>query len=43
MDVKIGMNLRLWAPDPGVEQLPRLEMLAAQGYEGVEVPLAGQS
>jgi D-psicose/D-tagatose/L-ribulose 3-epimerase len=42
VEVKIGMNLRLWAPAPGVEQLPLLETLAAQGYEGVELPLAGQ-
>ncbi len=37
------MDLRLWAHAPGVEQLPLLEMLVAQGYEGVELPLAGQS
>jgi len=43
VDVKIGMDLRLWAPAPGVEQLALLDVLVAQGYEGVEVPLAGQS
>lgn len=43
MDVKVGINLCLWAPAPGVEQLPLLEVLASQGYDGVEIPLAGQS
>jgi D-psicose/D-tagatose/L-ribulose 3-epimerase len=43
VEVKIGMDLRLWANAPGVEALPLLETLAAQGYDGAEVPLAGQS
>ena len=42
MDVRIGMDMRLWGDNPGVEQLPVLEMLAAQGYEGVEIPVCGQ-
>ena len=42
MDVKIGMDMRLWGAGTGVDQLPVLEMLAAQGYEGVEIPVCGQ-
>ncbi len=36
------MDMRLWGEATGVEQLPVLEMLAALGYEGVEIPVAGQ-
>lgn len=43
VNVNISMNLRLWSESPGVEQLGLLEMLATQGYAGVEVPLGGQS
>jgi D-psicose/D-tagatose/L-ribulose 3-epimerase len=32
----------LWSDSPGVEQLPLLDVLVEQGYEGVQVPLAGQ-
>ncbi|MCX2973966.1 sugar phosphate isomerase/epimerase [Halieaceae bacterium IMCC8485] len=42
VDVKIGMDMRLWGDATGVEQLPVLEMLAAQGYQGVEIPVCGQ-
>lgn len=42
MDVKIGMDMRLWGEATGVEQLPVLETLAAQGYQGVEIPVCGQ-
>ena len=35
------MDIRLWGAT-GVAQLPLLEMLLNQGYEGVEIPLAGQ-
>ncbi|MEP4149048.1 MAG: sugar phosphate isomerase/epimerase family protein [Halioglobus sp.] len=42
MDVKIGMDMRLWGDATGMEQLSVLEMLAAQGYEGVEIPVCGQ-
>ena len=42
MDVRIGMDMRLWGDSTGVEQLPVLEMLAVQGYEGVEIPVCGQ-
>lgn len=42
MDVKIGMDMRLWGDSTGVSQLPVLETLVSQGYEGVEIPLVGQ-
>ncbi|MEP5569149.1 MAG: sugar phosphate isomerase/epimerase family protein [Halioglobus sp.] len=42
MNVKIGMDMRLWGEATGVEQLPVLEMLASQGYQGVEIPVCGQ-
>ena len=42
MDIRIGMDMRLWGDSTGVEQLPVLETLASQGYEGVEVPVCGQ-
>ena len=42
MDVRIGMDMRLWGDNTGVEQLPVLELLASQGYEGVEIPVSGQ-
>ena len=42
MDVKIGMDMRLWGAATGVEQLPVLETLASQGYQGVEIPVCGQ-
>lgn len=41
MDVRIGIDLRLWGTT-GAQQLPLLEVLLEQGYEGVEIPLAGQ-
>ncbi len=41
MDVRIGIDMRLWGTT-GAEHLPLLEQLLAQGYEGVEIPLAGQ-
>lgn len=42
MDVKIGMDMRLWGDAIGVKQIPVLEMLAVQGYQGVEIPVCGQ-
>lgn len=36
------MDMRLWGHTTGVAQLPVLEALAGQGYEGVEIPLSGQ-
>lgn len=41
MDVRVGMDMRLWGDSTGVAQLPVLETLRGQGYEGVEVPLYG--
>lgn len=41
MDVRIGMDMRLWGTT-SAEQLPVFELLLQQGYEGVEIPLAGQ-
>ena len=41
MEVRVGMDMRLWGEATGVAQFPVLEMLQQQGYEGVEVPLAG--
>lgn len=41
MDVRVGMDMRLWGSTTGVAQLPVLEMLRQQGYEGVELPLPG--
>ena len=35
------MDMRLWGAT-GVAQLPLLEQLLEQGYEGVEIPLVGQ-
>ncbi len=42
MDVKFGMGMRLWGDQIGVAELPILESLAALGYHGVEIPVAGQ-
>jgi len=42
VDVSVGMDLRLWAEAPGAEIIPLLERLAVQGYQGVELPVAGQ-
>ncbi|WP_133300549.1 sugar phosphate isomerase/epimerase family protein [Seongchinamella sediminis] len=42
MDVSIGMDMRLWGDSTGVAQLPVLELLAEQGYQGVEIPVCGQ-
>ncbi|QFU77417.1 sugar phosphate isomerase/epimerase [Halioglobus maricola] len=42
MDVRIGMDMRLWGDSVGVAELPQLEMLASLGYAGVEIPLSGQ-
>lgn len=37
--MKFGMNLLLWTGELNDDLLPVLEMLKAQGYDGVEVPL----
>ncbi|RLQ23398.1 sugar phosphate isomerase/epimerase [Seongchinamella sediminis] len=36
------MDMRLWGDSTGVAQLPVLELLAEQGYQGVEIPVCGQ-
>ena len=43
MDIKIGMNMLLWGVDITPEHIPVFEGLAAAGYDGVEIPMAGQS
>ncbi len=35
------MDMRLWGDSTGVAQMPVLEMLRRQGYEGVDIPLTG--
>ncbi|TGD75807.1 sugar phosphate isomerase/epimerase [Mangrovimicrobium sediminis] len=42
MDVRFGMDMRLWGDSAGVAQLPVLETLAGLGYQGVEIPVGGQ-
>ncbi len=43
MDVKLGLDMRLWGAATGVGQLPLLEAIAGAGYQGISVPLAGQN
>ncbi|MEH6590049.1 MAG: sugar phosphate isomerase/epimerase family protein [Halioglobus sp.] len=43
MDVKIGMNMLLWGIETGVEQIPVFADLAQAGFDGVEIPVVGQS
>jgi D-psicose/D-tagatose/L-ribulose 3-epimerase len=43
MDVKIGMNMLLWGIETGVEQIPVFADLAEVGFDGVEIPVVGQS
>jgi len=42
MDVKYGIDMRLWGETTGVEHLPVIESLAGLGYNGVEIPVCGQ-
>lgn len=42
-DVKIGMNMLLWGIETTPEKIPIFEGLAAAGFDGVEIPLVGQS
>ncbi len=42
-DVKIGMNMLLWGIETNPEKIPIFEGLAAAGFDGVEIPLVGQS
>jgi D-psicose/D-tagatose/L-ribulose 3-epimerase len=43
MDVKIGMNMLLWGIQITPAHIPVFEGLAKSGYDGVEIPVVGQS
>jgi len=43
MQVKIGMNMLLWGIDITPRHIPVFADLAAAGYDGVEIPVVGQS
>ncbi|MEZ5502942.1 MAG: hypothetical protein R3E50_09885 [Halioglobus sp.] len=43
MNVKIGMNMLLWGTHITPEHIPVFAELAAAGYDGVEIPVVGQS
>ena len=43
MNVKIGMNMLLWGIEITPRHIPIFECLAAVGYDGVEIPVVGQS
>lgn len=43
MDVKIGMNMLLWGVQITPQHIPVFAALAAAGYDGVEIPVVGQS
>ena len=43
MNVKIGMNMLLWGIEITPQHIPVFEGLAAAGYDGVEIPVVGQS
>lgn len=43
MDVKIGMNMLLWGIETTPDKIPVFEGLAEAGFDGVEIPLVGQS
>lgn len=43
LDVKIGMNMLLWGTAINCEHIPVFADLAAAGYDGVEIPVGGQS
>ena len=43
MDVKIGMNMLLWGIRITPQHIPVFEGLAKAGYNGVEIPVVGQS
>jgi D-psicose/D-tagatose/L-ribulose 3-epimerase len=42
VNVKIGMNMLLWGTRITARHIPVFERLAAAGYDGVEIPVAGQ-
>ncbi len=43
MNIKIGMNMLLWGIHITPEHIPVFAHLAAAGYDGVEIPVVGQS
>ncbi len=43
MVVKIGMNMLLWGINITSEHIPVFERLACAGFDGVEIPVVGQS
>lgn len=43
MNVKIGMNMLLWGIEISPRHIPVFEELAAAGFDGVEIPVVGQS
>ena len=43
MNVKIGMNMLLWGIEITPQHIPVFEALAAVGYDGIEIPVVGQS
>ncbi len=43
MNVKIGMNMLLWGIQITEEHIPVFAGLAGAGYDGVEIPVVGQS
>jgi D-psicose/D-tagatose/L-ribulose 3-epimerase len=43
MNVKIGMNMLLWGVQITPKHIPVFASLAAAGYDGVEIPVVGQS
>lgn len=43
MDVKLGMNLLLWGGDIDETHVPIVTALGQAGFDGVEIPVTGQS
>ena len=43
MNVKIGMNMLLWGVQISRRHIPVFAGIAAAGYDGVEIPVVGQS
>lgn len=43
MDVQIGMNLLLWGGEIDEAHVPVVEALGRAGFDGVEIPVGGQS
>jgi D-psicose/D-tagatose/L-ribulose 3-epimerase len=43
VNVKIGMNMLLWGIEITPRHIPVFEMLKDAGYDGVEIPVVGQS